>query len=574
MINILPKELVNHIAAGEVVERPASVVKELVENSLDAGAKKISISVTNGGLDSMVIEDDGIGISKADAPKLFKQHATSKISSLDDLSKIASFGFRGEALASIASVSLTTITTHNATDSVGIEIRKNDDGVDITSAPINTGTVIRIENLFYNTPARRKFMKSEKTEFSYIARIVEEIALVHPEVAFSVSHNGRKIVDVNTSSLQDRIRSLVKIDLSQLTDFYTSEQIHIYGCITKPGSLETSSVQYLYVNKRPITSPLIQKAVKEAYKTYLKKELKPSYVLFIDMDPTQVDVNVHPRKTEVRFYDQRQLFNLVYTGIGKSFEREQENTYEHPLMQTITRQQYGKPTPTDVTSSLSFTKQLLANPRRQESTSSISEFTPVDEVSEFDDIAFFQMENKFIVFSYDNALTILDQHAASERVTYERISTDFHDGSFSFSLALFPLALELSASDYAFVLDNLDDINHYGLGIEDLGHSMVSMTKIATSIPQEKAKELFFEVVDILKLGKMKNQPITSLDEKVIASLACRSAVMFGQRLSEEEMRVLVKDLYKCKVPFTCAHGRPVKYILPYAELLKKLARC
>lgn len=581
MINILSKDLVNKIAAGEVVERPASVIKELMENAIDAGATKVLVRIENGGLDQISVEDNGMGIEHADLPKLFSSHATSKISTADDLNAIVTFGFRGEALASIASIADVVITTKTKKENEGSRIMSKDGEREISSYAASGGTQITVSHLFKHIPARRKFMKSEKTESSYCIRMFQEIALSHADVSFVLYKDKKLYLQYAGGSIDERINQMMKVNLLPLQTIFESQTCHIQAALTPPGSLDASVQQYIYVNNRFVHNTLIVKAVQEAYKSFLKKALRPSFVLFLTIAPDLVDVNVHPRKIEIRFLNPGEIYNIVYTACIKAFERltvvesmYTQDSHNEEIAVHDARTDYPK-------------KYREENPKNTQSaaqwdhtTQSALEFTknliapalPItsDPDDRWRSTAFLQVGKKFIVYEQNAELVILDQHAASERVLYEKYTKVYEAKKFDYALHLFPKTLDLNEADYAYALDNKSVFASYGLVIEDLGNNMIAIPQTDNRIAIGSIEKIFFDMLQMIR----DESSSPTLYEKVIASIACRSAVMFGETLSQEHMRELVTSLYACKVPFTCAHGRPVKQSLPFDVLLKKFARC
>jgi len=593
MIKILSKDLINKIAAGEVVERPASVVKELFENAIDAGATNIMVKIKGGGLEEISVSDNGSGILPGDAKMLFTEHATSKISSSDDLEKIGTFGFRGEALASIAAVSRISLITKVKSETEGLHINIQDGISSEKPAAANVGTVLSVSDLFFNVPARRKFMKSERTENAHVIKQFLETALANSHIACNLTIDGKEYAKYPISTIEERVRAICKVPLEPMKTIYDGEDCKITGMLVAPGTMTGTAWQYISVNGRPVNPGFIAKAVKEAYKSYILKNLAPSFVLFLEIDPLLVDVNVHPRKVEVRFLNQSKVYSAVYKGvqayIGSMPDIETAIYANHPIeekpsvlhdasdvytTQIVQKSQYtvgsnrnkewqptavGKFMHMGSDAALSFSQALL-------------DTTPVED--SFAYLHVLQVDMKFIVYEKDGMLCIVDQHAASERINYEKYVKEYKEKKFAYKIALFPMHIELSSLQYVFALEHIDLIANFGIEFEDMGNNTIAIVKYSTYIPDLRLVDVCFGLIQELEEEHISDDATLPYAEKIIASLACRSAVMFGQKLTDIEMRELLKSLSLCDTPYTCAHGRPVQYTISFTDILKKLARC
>ncbi len=593
-INILPENLINQIAAGEVVERPASVVKELIENALDAGTNNLVIEISNGGTDLIRVTDNGQGMNREDAILCFERHATSKIKNLNDLETIGTMGFRGEALASIASVSNITLKTRESGENVGTEIENHGGEITkVTGFGGGNGTQILIRDLFFNTPARKKFLKSQNTEFQNILGMVTCFALIFNKISFKLIKDEKEIFDLPaTKDIEIRLRGLLGKAISDelIPIFYHAVNIKIEGFIGKPAICRTTrNLQYFFVNKRPIKSPTLSYAIKNAFGNLIPKDRYPISIINFEIDPLLVDVNVHPRKTEVKFSDEKEIFRVLYLSCSKAlqngiltpkFDRnispnfytdrkvgdlEIKNNVDARLlfgMNTGTKKPIlvSKETENlDIKLMPEMTKQLTGQ-NESLSTSLGIEITPL-----------FQFRNAFIVCQKKEDLLFIDQHAAHERIRYEKLKKDEGQKLIDKQPLLTPLSIDLSQGDLAILNNNKEVMEELGFEIEHFGGNSFSIQAVPATISKLNLEKIILGIIDDLR-----NEQGISLVEKkdqIIKYMACRSAVKFGDKMSMEEMRALVDEIQITKNNASCPHGRPSMMILTWEEMWNRFGR-
>lgn len=594
-INILDDHLTNMIAAGEVVERPMGVVKELVENSIDAGATKIEVRLINGGLDSIEIVDDGCGMDKRDATAAFNRHATSKISQESDLWQIHTMGFRGEALPSIASVSKVTMTTNDGNDSTLVRIEY---GKIMEAKPIgcSEGTSIKVEGLFYKTPARLKHLKGSNAELNAILDLIQKIALSHPEIAFELYNDERLKISTNGSgSLQEAILSIYGLEVAKkaiplnVSDF----DFEVNGYIVAP-MITRSTKQYIYscINGRVIKSFGIQKAVIEGYSGYMMPDRYPVAVLNIETDFKLVDVNVHPSKWEIRLSKERQLYALITDAIKTTLKEymipsdmllerakpkpvvdpyqnvriEEIKTEEiAPVMQVIEEENKKVEVEHET---YSYTPIKEAPPKtivQQE----LLEYSSGTKIERFTYLA--QFHGNYILAYDEENLYVIDQHAAQERCMYEDICDHIMENSIVTQPLLIPLVIDVTPA----VISQLDKINQV-LSCIKLEFEQFSLNSIiAREVPDffEEIDENAFvhQLIDDIMNDKQMN--LIDIKKDRIATAACHSSVRFNHHLSIEESKKLLSRLSNCKQPFNCPHGRPTMISISEKQLIKEFKR-
>jgi len=590
----LPDELVNRIAAGEVVERPASVVKELIENSIDAGAGAITVEVKGSGKRYIRVMDDGSGMLREDASLAFERHATSKIKTAHDLHKITTLGFRGEALPSIASVSNVRLLTRSAGDSSGTEIEL-DNGIvkAIKDAPPVKGTSIEVKDLFLNIPARLKFMKSDATELSHIIESVNQHALSHPVIRFKMINGNKAIIDTaSTNNILDRIASIFGYEITdslapQIN--YVRGGLSLEGYVSKPSiNMAGRSLQYIFVNNRYIKDRVINHAIYEAFRTLLPKDRHPAYFLFLNIDPEMVDVNVHPSKIEVRFAKQGEVHDFVRDAIRESMKRagswdpgvgsQEQNAelrapnselYKDRVRETIERYISGQESgPGNLESGIkNFNRYSTLNTQHStlklspETESNLSQFKPVGQI--FD---------SFIILEGADNIIFIDQHTAHERILYERFLQKIKDSKIEVQTLLLPVNMEVSSKESVILQSNLDNFKKLGFDIESFGGNSFIIRAVPSLLSGDDYKQLIRDILDKLIV----HQRNTSFDEIVndmILIMACRGAVKANQRLGIEEMESLVKELMRTSRPFTCPHGRPIALSMDKGQILKGFLR-
>jgi len=590
-IRILNNATINKIAAGEVIERPASVVKELVENSLDAGATLIRVEVIsdNGGIKKIRVSDDGSGMDTDSAMVSFSRHATSKISRISDLFEISTMGFRGEALSSIAAVSRVTMITKQRTlePSPGIKIViEGGDIVDNSPVSAPDGTSILVEKLFFNTPVRKKFLKSVKTEFSHIFRVIEETALANGNVSFQLSHNGKtRLSTVKSASIIDTVTSIYGTDYSKLMIPVRSLQtfMKVEGCCAPPSLDAPNSRKIIIsVNNRPVYSQPLIRAVKRAYGTLLPRERYPVCFLNIRIDKKVVDVNVHPAKKEVRFSREKEITEEIVASIRESLDsRNLLFSYGAGEKNVIQKTVVDKETPQKplfcVSSSdsvyTSFSEKATGG-FDKEVKSSFAAFSLTDSrlrsSEEFtaDDgngrklpymKVIGQVDDSYIVTqmrgSEEDEMVIIDQHAAHERIMYEMVNERRNSGRISQEL-LVPSVITFRPAESAVLSENLHLLEGEGFFLEEFGKDTYALRAVPVILGKKTGTETLKDIINDL-LDDRGTSSLETLKEKISSTVACRAAIKAGTSLSTEQMEKLVDQLSKTKNPYSCPHGRP-----------------
>lgn len=597
-IHVLPDDVVSRIAAGEVVERPAAVVKELLENSLDAGGLHITIDVKGGGLALIRVTDDGEGINRADLPRAFERHATSKLRSDRDLASVTTMGFRGEALPSIASVSHVLVTTATRQDTVGSQLTLVAGGSSsIVDAPPVPGTRIDVSNLFFNQPARKKFLKSTTTEFSHISHVVQLAGLAWPSVHFRLTHNGQEILNYPAVTAdRDRILQVYRSAFLDRTIEVRGRTagLSIRGVMVDPIHARSSRTpQELFVNRRPIRNATVFHAVMDGYGSFLPKGHHPTFVLFLDIEPDRLDVNVHPTKKEVRFAETEALHQLVRQSVrhalGGSERKVVLGLTQAGLSQTVPE---FAPTATRQTASFRDSHpEALISARRQDSRINASDAVPLSGIVEGSQLAlaheaaatyqraekpdivpFGQILRTYLVAQVGEELQVIDQHTAHERVLFQRLWRGWQSRDIPSQPLLIPEPIELSAAQSTLLLKRLDDLEKLGLLIEPFGATAVAIRGVPVGLGKVDAVVLVQDLLDDLTEWdsasslEMRVQP-------VLASLACHGAVRAGRALALPEIQQLIHDWVEEGLIMTCPHGRRTAFRLSTDELAKLFGR-
>lgn len=607
-IALLPEQLINQIAAGEVVERPASIVKEMLENSVDAGAKKIVIEIENGGTSKIKITDDGSGMSAEDALLALQRHATSKIRTLEDLLAVQSMGFRGEALASIASVSKLTLRTRQAEDNSGSEVYA-EGGKILRQLPagLPVGTEIEVADLFYNTPARFKFLKALNTEYQNIVDTVLNAALSWPEIAFKLIHvdeEGEVKVAMDLPATSDelvRIRGALGKAISDelIPVYYGGVNLKISGFIGKPSlSRANRNMQFFFVNNRPISSHVLSYAVKQAYHSLLPKERYPVFLIKFELEPTMVDVNCHPRKAEVKFRDEREVYRVISMACGKAleeavlapkFEQHNLNYYQEkqPGSLTTASSQNGSAVMENVekvqvggqAEQMSWQNQSsMTTTDVDSSVTSLNRSEAADETDSAEMMVLGQLNNSFILCQRGHDLVLIDQHAAHERIRYNKLMADSENDEKAIQPLLMPINVELSPADIAVLDGNKAVLDEVGLKLEHFGGNTFAISEVPSFLAKSNLEKILLGLIDDLRQteGNLQGHKgdLFARKEKVLTYMACRSAVKFGDPLSREEMVALVDQIEKTTFgKATCPHGRPVMVVLENSELWSRFGR-
>lgn len=568
-IRILDELLSNMIAAGEVVERPMGVVKELVENSIDAQATRIEIRLINGGLDYIEITDDGCGMDKKDATAAFSRHATSKISEVNDLWQINTMGFRGEALPSIASVSKVSLTTNDGNDSTLVRVEY---GKIIEAKPFGApeGTTIKVEGLFYKTPARLKHLKSANVELNLILDLISKMALSHPEISFELTNDEQAKIQTNGSgSLQEAIMAIYGVTVARkcIAIDFEDYDFKVTGYIVDP-AITRATKQYIncFINGRIIKSYQIQKAIIEGYKGYMMSDRFPIAIVNIAVDYKLVDVNVHPSKWEIRISKEKQLYKLITNGIREVLKKEM--TPSDLLLKNLSSsKQDREQRETELTKEEAY--KSFVQPNLNIVQEEILEYIEPGQRYRFKYLA--QLHGKYILANDEENLYIIDQHAAQERCMYEEIQNQIMEKSVITQHLLLPLVIEVSPA----IVNQLDLINQQ-LDCIKLKFEQFSMNSIVTrEVPDffEQIDELHFIQHLINEIVEDKQMSRIDIRKEKIASIACHSSVRFNQYLSMEESKKLLERLSKCNQPFNCPHGRPTMIAISEKDLIKEFKR-
>lgn len=597
MIKILPPNLRDQIAAGEVVERPASVIKELVENSIDAGATEIIVTVKKGGRELIQIEDNGGGMSREDARLSLERYATSKIEKLEDLYNIHSFGFRGEALASIASVSEFTLQTKRAEDLSGTSLKiKAGEEQKLEDKGMRTGTKILVENLFYCVPARLKFIKADSTENIYILKTLQNFAITNPQIAFKYINNAKTVFDLypeekSLDGIQQRLYKIFRKDLIAEMQAINLDlgYLKITGFTVNQAHPQSNrNYQYVFVNQRNIEDRTIKSAVTESYRNLIPGGTFPAYFLFLEIAPEMVDVNVHPRKTEVKFLRPQEIYQAVKKSILETFSTNQiefSRTYSSlpgnswgGVQNSSFKASYSKsfkvpPSQSSVSMALDFSKNILKTDLVNSSDRQIAEFQQFQTESDDGWKIIGQVAQSYIAVEKDQSFYLIDQHAADERVKYEEVKNKYLQKTQFLQKLLIPVKVELTTIQKEILEANLDKIEKLGFEVNYMG----GKTFLINAVPQElyelNIEDVFQDLLDEL-FDDFKNQKDFSiLMEKNFKYIACRSAVMFGDTMSLQEMHYLVKTIFDHPEYKTCPHGRPFLWEIPFEELNQKFKR-
>ena len=585
MIKQLSENLKNKISAGEVVERPSSVVKELVENSIDSGADEIKVIVEKGGKQLIQVSDNGSGINSKELPIAFERFSTSKINSFEDLYKINSLGFRGEALASIASVSEVKIISKIEDDDGAEMIIKNGVLGKVEPAAALKGTNITIQNLFYNTPARRKFLKSPRVEFRKIVEMIRRYALSNPSVSFNLVSDERDILNLNNESLEDRIVHVMDpayrdqlLKLNFLKGDYAIDGFlgNLNLVRTRPGE------QYIFLNGRFIKNRLLNSAVYNAYKSILNRGEYPFFALNIFLPHKEVDINVHPMKTEVRFKDEWRIYHVIKSSVEEAISPILNTIpdFEKPTLETqfdfpttfIPKEGEVNPSQEifDLNSSSNLDIKFKPAIDRAKSYASQLASRPEPNSGKVDLENIWQVHSKYIVSPISSGLVIIDQHVAHERVLFEEAMAAFDNNPMSAQTLLFPEVIDFSPDEFSSLLDVLPYLEKMGFRMKEFGNNSIMIEAIPSEISWGNEKNIIKEMLDNF-LGSQKEH--SSFQEALAASFSCKAAVKAGDVLNVEEMRELVNRLFGTKHPYYCPHGRPIIIQLSMDELDRRFER-
>lgn len=581
-IKILPEDLTNKIAAGEVVDRPASIVKELLENAIDAGSDEITVILKNGGKTLIQVVDNGTGMTREDAILAIQRHTTSKITTYDDLHNIKTLGFRGEALASIASVSRMELKTIINGQTSGTSL-KIEGGVvaDIADIGGTRGTTVIVKNLFYNTPARRKFLKSDETEYRYILNVMQRFALAFFQINFKLYHNDQLIYDLKPGDPDLRLTGVLgnryRDKLVRVED--KGSLLQIWGYIGNQDSAKKSrGDQFLFLNGRYIINRALNHAIVSSYGTIIPRGEFPMYVVFLEIDPRRIDVNVHPSKMEVKFADERLIYDLLRASVKRALSSEQIipplsgqfRVEPHPLTEAFEKlhpKQTAIPfyeMPTTTAKHIDF---VVPEIEPQEKPSPF--YMPRRE-PKYERANVWQIHNQYIVSEIKSGLIVIDQHVAHERILYEQALTNLEKSKPVSQQLLFPQVVDLTPEEFSFMMDILPYLEKIGFIVKGFGGNTVVLEGVPSGLKISNPETILNEIIDEYK--KNKN---TSLDvrDNVAKSYSCKMAIKKGDPLTRDEMNLLIDQLFATQSPYFCPHGRPVIVTLTIEELNKRFGR-
>lgn len=590
-IRILSEQLANKIAAGEVVQRPASVVKELIENAIDAGASEILVSIVNGGKDEIRVVDNGSGMGEDDLLLSFEQHATSKIANLDDLENIRSLGFRGEALPSIASVGMVDARTCLQGETEGRRLIINGGEIQgVEPVSMQPGTHITVRRLFYNTPARRKFLKSPNTEYRHIVDTVRRFALCYPELRFRLYSNDAEIFILEPAELKQRITDVFSPHYEQkLIELEAADGSHqILGYI---GGLDLvrnkGGEQYLFVNDRLVNDRLMNSAVYSAFSPMVEKGEYPFFVLKLRLSPRDIDVNVHPQKTEIKFRNEWQVYNFIRNSVSGSLRDNVKvipgmgEQPESPIFNPpVYRPQHYEGSRQQITLDMPPAAKPPVPPKLPEEhplTRRIEQFNQNSRIFERSSessnrgISLWQAHNKYIFAQIASAVIIIDQHAAHERILFEKALKTFSGASAQASQQLlFPVSLELSPDDFSLLADVLNEFGKLGFSLRAFGKNTMLIEAVPADLRSIDEGRVVLEILDYYR-ERRETRP--NKQYNMAASYACKAAIKTGDPLEPAEMQNLVDQLFQTNTPYACPHGRPTIINLTLDELDKRFKR-
>lgn len=632
-INVLPKEIYQLIAAGEVVERPSSVVKEMIENSLDAGAKNITIEIKNGGSTYIRITDDGYGIERDDVRKVFISHATSKISKKDDLNSIGTLGFRGEAMASISAVSKVELLTKAENEEIGTryEIAGGEE-LEFDDAGCPNGTTIVVRDIFFNTPARMKFLKKDVTEGNQVAGIVDRMAISHPEISFRFIRDGKQVlITSGNGDLKSTVYSVLGKEMSDslMSVDYSFNDMRITGFVSKPtASRKSRAGQYFYINNRIVKSKTAMAALEQAYKNTIMVGRFPACVLNIELNPAQVDVNVHPAKTEVRFANEKPIFDLVYYAVKTAIEndrtvkeaefkenpiyrQESKNVYQNndnksfqakfdffkkkdepPSQQVIKTKpredfwQVEAPKPeykiardekpkarVDINIEYEESEEIsTAKSKDAPKERDIEKVVITDEKDNENVIPNFKLIGEafktYLIVEIENELYFIDKHAAHERMNFERFKAQ---ATVETQMLLAPVVVNLTKDEFIAISENVELIKKCGFELEEFGESQIIVRAIPSLVDGDSVKDLMLEIAQ--KLLEHKTDILPDKIDWIYHSASCRGAVKAGDYTSRQEQEMFVKKLLSMPNIRFCPHGRPVFIKMSKYDIEKQFGR-
>lgn len=615
-IHALPDHLVNQIAAGEVVERPAAALKEIIENSIDAGATRIQVELAGGGIRLIRVADNGSGIHADDLPLALSRHATSKIASLQDLEHVRSMGFRGEGLASIASVSRLTLTSRQEGSPAARQVRARDGQIEPAAAAAHpVGTSVEVADLFFNTPARRKFLKSENTEYAHCATVFDRLALANPHIAFELVHNGKTTAKYPSQSQNERIAAVLGSDFQAASLPIDSGNgiLRLHGLIAKPTFAQgRSSQQYCFVNNRFVRDKVMLHAAKQAYRDVLHQQITPAFVLFLELPPEMVDVNVHPTKTEIRFRDSQAIHQLVFHTLNKALadtRADQTDSVSNAgsLLQHIHSQRLPESEQVEFSGSPSARTPVAYSPARapqqqrltlQERRAAWQTYAELYKHSGSEDpelaaleqsrfassteaarlpennaaehplgFAIAQLLGIYILAQAENSLLLIDMHAAAERVNYEKMKAQRQShGSLHSQQLLIPVSFEATHEEMAALAEHPDLLRQYGLDCSAVGSHTIAVRAVPQMLGKTDISELARSMLqEAAHTGSIRT--VEERENRILSTMACHGSVRAGRRLTLPEMNALLRDMENTPRSNQCNHGRPTWVKLTLADL-------
>ena len=584
-IRVLPDLLINQIAAGEVIERPAAALKELLENSLDAGAHDVSIQLASGGIKLLKVGDDGAGIGKEELAIALARHATSKIASLDDLERIASLGFRGEALASIAAVSHLTLTSRTAGAKHAWTITGDGGNVSAPApAAHDPGTSVEVHDLYFNTPARRKFLKSEATEYAHCDDAFKRIVLPRPDVAFSLQHNGRAQWHLKSQSRADRINAVLGEDFgtTAITVNAESAGLSLSGLIGSPAAARgTRDAQYWFVNRRFVRDKVLAHALRQAYQDVLHNDRHPSYVLLLEVDPGRVDVNVHPTKSEVRFRDSQAIHQFVFHALSRALAGPvAEGTPDvipafapRPSTAGFVATQHRMPL--GVAQSPAVYDTLFGRERAALAAQAHLAPQPIAETSAEIPVLGFalaQLRGIYILAQNEHGLVIVDMHAAHERIVYEKLKVQLAADRIAMQPLLIPVVFNAERIDVATAEEHAEVLGRIGFEIAVLSPTALAVRGVPVALKDADAGNLARDVLaEVREFGA--SRVLIERQNELLGTMACHTAVRANRTLSITEMNALLREMEATERSGQCNHGRPTWHQISIAELDKLFMR-
>ncbi|MCX7714609.1 MAG: DNA mismatch repair endonuclease MutL [Clostridia bacterium] len=616
VIHVLSQELSDKIAAGEVVERPASVVKELVENSIDAGATVITVEIKDGGISYMRVADNGSGMSEEDARTAFLRHATSKLRTQEDLDAIYTLGFRGEALSSILAVSKIDLFTKTADDKEGIHLYAEGGNIlSLQSAGTPNGTTIVVKNLFYNTPARMKFLKKNSTEAGYISDIMSKFILAHPNISFRFINGGKEVLfSSGNNKLTDCIYTVYGKDFAKsvISVDYQNEGLRIAGVIGKSEiSRPNRNFQNFFINKRYIKSPLIIRAVEEAYKNQIMSGKFPAAILNLEINPALIDINVHPTKLEVKFADEKSIYEAVYFGVKNalySIPSIPEIAPNSKPVSQIPKTEIFAPsvgiknvlpfstdkTPKEKTENELWNLSDLIDPtpksyeeneRENLTAEDVSFKTPVSLKAQQERAEYIkppytaaqeykiigQIFNSYIIVERGQEMLLIDQHAAHERLKYEQLKKLLANGNMTPQTLLFPAVVNLSSVEFCTFCENKDFFYSMGFETEEFGDNSIIVRTTPSSIDEHDISELMVELIS--QLAQSKREIMSVKEERALYTIACKSAVKANRFMHFSEIEALLNEIFSLDNINTCPHGRPIIVSMSKNQIEKEFKR-